>query len=901
MMALPSIRNRATLSLAASSRCLTRSATRFAVRPAASLLAPQSTASWTTTASASSLLQRHFSCGTRALRDDALAKSSQDATLADADEAWSKLAETDTVAEGEEGGVTREFESLRSLGVDERLVRALTVSPFQFTEASEVQYRVFQRLPAIVAPLLGSGPLPGFQGKGGDSEAAASTAASGPKDLMVKAKTGTGKTIAFLVPAVEARLRAIQGVTEGSSASRAFLELLNKNQPDFDISPLNPAHRKRFAEVTFSRNTVGTLIISPTRELAGQIAAEASKLTRDVHDYGVHLLIGGGDKRAQMAKWRKHRLDLVVATPGRLQQLLDENAAVRSACGATETLVLDEADTLLEMGFRDALMKIFRDLSPREERRNLLFSATFSKQVDSVAHDMMNKERDYIDCVPEGESNVHEKVPQSAYIVKAEEQFTELTRLVALDQLEHHRKSRVIVFCPTTKMAQLVAAYFKSIAVREQLPVSLFPPTQAEVLSTMNKYERKRILRQSADLSLRASDAPLQSLEDRVSGPNAFKAYELHSRMGQPARDRVARNFRQSTDPCILITTDVSARGVDYPNVTRVIQFGIPSNKEQYIHRVGRTGRAGKEGKADMILAQNVEENWPRFVGGNDLPLKVEAQGASSLREQVTSLWKQVSQERSDGDSTSISETDSLMCSPELSTLWTKFLQQPDAYAHILESDAPDSGSAGSAQFGQGADTAVLRTVYLAQLGAVLNTADLMGVNKSQLFFALQEWGRNVFGLSDKEVSVSVNLANAMGISKRTLNEIAEGFPRGASRNQPANTVRTNYRRHESYGGGRRISPGSFGDSGRSAGRSGGRDSFSGRDSFGSRDAGRRDSGFQGRDRSSSFSGRGSADRERGGSFGGRGEGSGRVPTHTRPTFRRDDSGWGRLQRPDRN
>ena len=149
-------------------------------------------------------------------------------------------------------------------------LKAITVAPFNLKHMTPVQEQVLSLLPALAQP---------------------PTSPEDTRDLLVRAKTGTGKTLAFLVPAIEARIHDIQ-----------------QQAPD--------------TQRIYARETVGALIISPTRELATQIAAEALKLSTHHAGFQVNLFVGGNSKRDQMRKWRMNRRDIVVATPGRLRDLL---------------------------------------------------------------------------------------------------------------------------------------------------------------------------------------------------------------------------------------------------------------------------------------------------------------------------------------------------------------------------------------------------------------------------------------------------------------------------------------------------------------------------------------------------------------------------------------------------
>jgi ATP-dependent RNA helicase MSS116, mitochondrial len=141
------------------------------------------------------------------------------------------------------------------------------------------------------------------------------------RDLLVRAKTGTGKTMAFLVPAIEARLNAREAYAKEALANAGLTS--------------DKSLEKR-AKYKFSREQVGTLIISPTRELATQIVAEAEKLCSHYDDLEVRLFTGGVSKRAQMRDWMRGRRDIVVATPGRLRDVLTSDPDVARGMAKTK-------------------------------------------------------------------------------------------------------------------------------------------------------------------------------------------------------------------------------------------------------------------------------------------------------------------------------------------------------------------------------------------------------------------------------------------------------------------------------------------------------------------------------------------------------------------------------------
>ena len=186
------------------------------------------------------------------------------------------------------------FSTLR-MNVSSETLRAITDKPFKHAHMSPVQAAVLPLLPELARPYdehQSHGP---------------------PRDLLVRAKTGTGKTLAFLVPAIEARIKAID---------KAGVDALEKNGGQPDARVVENAKR------SYARNTVGTVIISPTRELATQIAHEAQKLTHWHKGFEVKLFTGGSSKGLQLREFRYSRSDIVVATPGRLRDVLENEPAV---------------------------------------------------------------------------------------------------------------------------------------------------------------------------------------------------------------------------------------------------------------------------------------------------------------------------------------------------------------------------------------------------------------------------------------------------------------------------------------------------------------------------------------------------------------------------------------------
>ncbi|KAI0777238.1 P-loop containing nucleoside triphosphate hydrolase protein [Trametes elegans] len=443
------------------------------------------------------------------------------------------------------------FETLQGT-VSPELLRALMYTPFRLDHMSPVQAAVASRIPTLLQSHEG---------------------AIGPRDLLVKARTGTGKTLAFLIPAVEARYRRLRDV--GAQAA-------------------NELGKTKYALIAravdqYAENNVGVLIVSPTRELATQIANEAIKLTRHLHQFQVRLLVGGLPKGRQYREWIAGRLDIVVATPGRLRDFIMTEPEVVEGLRSTNTFILDEADTLLDMGFREDIEAITQELRPSPQRQTFMFSATVSKAIQQIAKKTLAQDFEFINCVPHDSPPTHLAIPQFYTALPGpSELIPHVLRLIAEDQLTNPGKSKVLVFFSTTKMVQLYSSLLGRIG-RRVLPAG-----------------------------------------------HSMRYAELHSQKSMPYRVKTSDWFRKDTSgAAVLFTSDVSARGVDYPGITRVIQIGIPSSPDGYIHRVGRTGRgANMKGRTDLVLMP-----WETsFLSGrmSDIPLKELT--TKELKQSVTEL-----------------------------------------------------------------------------------------------------------------------------------------------------------------------------------------------------------------------------------------------------------------------
>ncbi|KAI0132538.1 DEAD/DEAH box helicase [Xylariales sp. AK1849] len=364
-------------------------------------------------------------------------------------------------------------------------------------------------------------------------------------DLVAQAKTGTGKTLAFLVP--------------------VFQRLLN-------VSPelANRDERRRA-----SSEDIRAIIMSPTRELAEQIGVEAKKLAANTGIL-VQTAVGGTRKRESLFRLQNEGCHILVATPGRLQDLLSDRDA-NVAAPNIRAFVLDEADRMLDVGFSDAIRDILDLLPPvdKVDRQTLLFSATIPRDVVHLAKSLVKTDNfEFVQTIRSDEAPTHEKVPQHIVPCNSYENWFPAILEIADKATQ---ASKTDPSAPPFK-----AIVFFSNTATVQFANSVFSGTN-------------------------------------LGGFGGVPIFDIHSKLTQGQRTHNANAFRRATTG-ILFSSDVTARGMDFPGVTHVIQVGLPPDRDQYIHRIGRTGRAGADGQGWLLLAQDeIDEARARLPG---LPLK---------------------------------------------------------------------------------------------------------------------------------------------------------------------------------------------------------------------------------------------------------------------------------------
>uniref|UniRef100_A0ACD5XDG2 Uncharacterized protein n=1 Tax=Avena sativa TaxID=4498 RepID=A0ACD5XDG2_AVESA len=328
----------------------------------------------------------------------------------------------------------------------------------------------------------------------------------GGRDLMACAQTGSGKTAAFCFPIISG------------------------------IMKLRPPQRPRGSRTAYPL----ALILSPTRELSVQIHEEAKKFA---YQTGVKAVVAyGGAPIHQQLRELERGVDILVATPGRLMDLLER---ARVSLQMVNYLALDEADRMLDMGFEPQIRKIVEqmDMPPRGVRQTMLFSATFPKEIQRLASDFL---ADYI--------------------------FLAVGRVGSSTDLIAQRVEFVLEADKRSYLMDLIHAQKANAVPGKQSLTLVFVETK------------------------RGADA----LENWLY-TNGFPATSIHGDRTQQEREYALRSFKSGATP-ILVATDVAARGLDIPDVAHVINFDLPNDIDDYVHRIGRTGRAGKSGVATAFF-----------------------------------------------------------------------------------------------------------------------------------------------------------------------------------------------------------------------------------------------------------------------------------------------------------
>ncbi|WP_210464799.1 DEAD/DEAH box helicase [Rufibacter roseolus] len=307
------------------------------------------------------------------------------------------------------------------------------------------------------------------------------------RDVIGQAQTGTGKTAAFAIPTIEA------------------------------IDPNN--------------RDVQALILCPTRELAIQVSEEIQKLVK--YKKGISVVpIYGGQPYERQLRALKQGVQIVIGTPGRVMDHIERGTLQLEN---TKKIILDEADEMLDMGFREDIEFVLSHMP--EDRQTIFFSATMSKPIMELTRKYQTNPE--VVKVTQQQLTVT-NIEQIYFEVRSGGKMEVTTRLIDM-----YNFKVVIIFCNTKRMV----------------------------------------------------DELVSNLQAR-----GYFADGLHGDLNQNQRNNVMTKFKAGTLE-ILVATDVAARGIDVDNVEAVINYDLPQDEENYVHRIGRTGRAGKSGKAFSFVA----------------------------------------------------------------------------------------------------------------------------------------------------------------------------------------------------------------------------------------------------------------------------------------------------------
>ncbi len=312
------------------------------------------------------------------------------------------------------------------------------------------------------------------------------------KNIIAAAQTGTGKTASFVLP---------------------ILEML-RDRP--------PVRAKR----------VRALILTPTRELAVQVQANTAELGKYLPLTSM-AMYGGTEIKPQKQQLIEG-VDILVATPGRLLDMMAQRAV---HFDALEVLVMDEADRMLDMGFIEDINKIIERLPA--DRQNLLFSATLSKQVRTLAKTAVHRPVE-ISITPKTAATP--TITQWLTTVDKDKKSALLSHLI-----QENEWSQALIFIQTKHGA-------------------------AKLVSQLEK--------------------------------RGIKAEAIHSGRSQASREQVLNDFKEGRLK-FLVATGVAARGIDINELPLVINYDLPDQADDYVHRIGRTGRAGMAGEAISFVSRD--------------------------------------------------------------------------------------------------------------------------------------------------------------------------------------------------------------------------------------------------------------------------------------------------------
>jgi len=414
-------------------------------------------------------------------------------------------------------------------------------------------------------------------------------------DAFLQAETGSGKTLAYLLPIVH-RIMALSVNEDGTPK-----------------------------ETKVHRNSgLFAIILAPTRELCKQISVVLEKVLRGVPWLVCTTVMGGESKKSEKARIRKGA-NILIATPGRLTDHLDNTQVLD--VGTVRWLVLDEGDRMMEMGFEEDIKmvvgKIRQDklLKQNKEgvvldgilpsrRVTILCSATMKMNVQKLGEisleDAIHITASKADMEKDGETGAVEshfsapaQLKQSCVIVPAKLRLVTLISLLRSVFLRRGAVTKAIVFISCADSVDFHFELLKSTAP----PVKATPgnpDTPAAPATKPNPHTASTV-------------APASYLTSTATP--VVMLHKLHGSLPQSVRTATLKSFSESKEPAVLITTDISSRGLDLPAVDIVVEYDPAFAVSDHVHRIGRTARAGRPGRAVLFLLPGCEEGYKSLLG----------------------------------------------------------------------------------------------------------------------------------------------------------------------------------------------------------------------------------------------------------------------------------------------
>ncbi|KAK3956648.1 P-loop containing nucleoside triphosphate hydrolase protein [Pseudoneurospora amorphoporcata] len=407
-------------------------------------------------------------------------------------------------------------------------------------------------------------------------------------DAFLQAETGSGKTLAYLLPIVH-RILALSHNEDGTPKATK----VHRNSGLFAI------------------------ILAPTRELCKQIAVVLEKVLRCAPWLVCTTVIGGESKKSEKARIRKG-VNILIATPGRLTDHLDNTKVLE--VGTVRWLVLDEGDRMMEMGFEDDIRTIVGKIRAGtlqkknaegvvldgvlpSRRVTVLCSATMKMNVQKLGEisleDAVHITASKSDMEKDAETGAVEtafsapaQLKQAAIITPAK---LRLVTLIALLKSTFARKGSVmkaIIFISCADSVDYHFELLKSTAAPRAEPE---PKPEGEAPTKPN-------------IHIESTVGPATYITSPAN-PTVM-LHKLHGSLAQPVRTATLKAFSECKDPAVLITTDISSRGLDVPAVELVIEYDPAFAVPDHMHRIGRTARAGRAGKAVLFLLPGSEEGY---------------------------------------------------------------------------------------------------------------------------------------------------------------------------------------------------------------------------------------------------------------------------------------------------